>query len=66
MPPPDGVIPDFHRHTDLQHTLIVVYSVTFGLASIALAMRLYTRAFIVKNAGLDERESIRSQTTTST
>ncbi|OIW26918.1 hypothetical protein CONLIGDRAFT_656191 [Coniochaeta ligniaria NRRL 30616] len=54
MPPPDGVIPDFHRNTDLQHTLIVVYCVTFGLASLALALRLYTRAFIVKNAGLDE------------
>lgn len=57
MPPPEGVIPDFYRQTDLQHTLIVVYCVTFGLASVALAMRLYTRAFLVKNAGLDERES---------
>lgn len=63
MPPPEGVIPDFYRKTDLQHTLIVVYCVTFALASVALAMRLYTRAFIVKNAGLDERESRRRPTT---
>lgn len=55
MPPPAGVTPNFHQQTNLQHTLIVVYSVTFGLASLALALRIYTRAFIVKNSGLDER-----------
>jgi hypothetical protein len=56
MPPPEGVIPNFYHKTDLQRTVIVVYCVTFAIASLALTMRLYTRAFIVKNAGLDERE----------
>ncbi|KAB5536333.1 hypothetical protein GE09DRAFT_1176725 [Coniochaeta sp. 2T2.1] len=54
MPPPEGVIPDSTRKTDLQHTLIVVFTVTFGIATLTLALRLYTRAWIVKNAGLDE------------
>ena len=36
MPPPGGMKPGFHRKTDLKHVLTVLYSVTFGLASLAL------------------------------
>jgi hypothetical protein len=57
MPPPEGVIPDFHHSTDVQHTFIVVFTITFGLATIALFLRVYTRFAIVKSPGLDERGS---------
>lgn len=58
MEPPDGVTPNFHGSTTLQYTIIVVYSVTFGLATVAMMLRLYTGAFIVKKIGWDSRKSV--------
>ncbi len=55
MPAPPGVIPDFHHTTSVQISFITVFAVTFALASIALLLRVYTRAFVVKSLGLDER-----------
>lgn len=55
MPPPPGVVPDFERTTSVQISFIVVFAVTFTLATVTLAMRVYTRFFIVKSVGLDER-----------
>jgi hypothetical protein len=55
MPAPDGVTPDFGRTTDVQIAFIVVFAVTFALATIALALRVYTRAFVVKALGFDDR-----------
>jgi hypothetical protein len=55
MPAPPGVVPDFYRTTQVQISFIAVFAVTFTLATIALLMRVYTRAFIVKSVGLDER-----------
>lgn len=55
MPAPDGVTPDFHGSTHLQHTIIVVYSVTFALATLVMILRLYTGAVIVGKIGWDSR-----------
>ncbi|KAK4446096.1 puromycin-sensitive aminopeptidase [Podospora aff. communis PSN243] len=54
MPPPPGVTPDFYRTTPVQVSFIVVFAVTFTLATLALILRLYTRAWIVKSISLDE------------
>ncbi|KAL2163212.1 hypothetical protein VTH06DRAFT_5268 [Thermothelomyces fergusii] len=55
MPPPPGVTPDFYHTTAVQTRFIVVFVVTFVLATVALLLRVYTRAFVVKSIGLDER-----------
>jgi hypothetical protein len=55
MPAPAGVTPDFHHTTSVQISFITVFAVTFALATIALVLRVYTRAFVVKSLGLDER-----------
>ena len=55
MPPPPGVVQDFGRTTSVQISFIAVFAVTFVLATVALAMRVYTRFFLVKSVGLDER-----------
>lgn len=55
MPPPPGVTPDFHHTTSVQLRFIIVFAVTYALATIALLLRLYTRAFVVKSVGFDER-----------
>ncbi|GAB1314659.1 Rhodopsin domain-containing protein [Madurella fahalii] len=54
MPPPPGVIPDFHHTTPVQISFIAVFAVTYTLATVALILRVYTRAFVVKSVGLDE------------
>ncbi|KAL2141914.1 hypothetical protein VTI28DRAFT_1799 [Corynascus sepedonium] len=54
MPPPPGVTPDFHHTTSVQLRFIIVFAVTYALATIALLLRLYTRAFVVKSVGFDE------------
>ncbi|KAF4969507.1 hypothetical protein FSARC_3293 [Fusarium sarcochroum] len=56
MPPPDGVTPDFSGgvgSTYLQTTLIIVYSVTFSLATITMILRLYTAGWVVKKMSWD-------------
>ena len=55
MPAPPGVVPDFYHTTSVQISFITVFAVTFALATIGLILRVYTRAFIVKSLGLDER-----------
>ncbi|KAI5457524.1 hypothetical protein BGZ63DRAFT_408258 [Mariannaea sp. PMI_226] len=54
MPPPPGVTSDFDRWTTQQSILIAVYSVTFGLATILLIIRIYTVLRILKRFGLDD------------
>ncbi|KXX73373.1 Puromycin-sensitive aminopeptidase [Madurella mycetomatis] len=54
MPPPPGVIPDFHHTTSVQVSFIAVFAMTFTLATIALLLRVYTRVLVVKSVGLDE------------
>lgn len=49
---PSGVVPDFNRGlTSVQIIIIVLFSVTYALATLFLVLRLYTSAFI--NKGVD-------------
>ncbi|KAM7206070.1 puromycin-sensitive aminopeptidase [Naviculisporaceae sp. PSN 640] len=54
MPPPPGVTPDFFSIQPVQNTFTVVFAVFWGLATVALMLRIYTRAFLVKSLGWDE------------
>ncbi|KAM7219432.1 puromycin-sensitive aminopeptidase [Rhypophila decipiens] len=54
MPPPPGHTPDFYSITPIQNTFTVVFAVFWGLATVALILRVYTRAYIVKAIGWDE------------
>ncbi|KAL1844454.1 hypothetical protein VTK73DRAFT_2523 [Phialemonium thermophilum] len=53
LPPPPGVTPDFRRRTDVQQAIVVVYGTTFALATVTLALRLYTAACIIGKIRLD-------------
>ena len=55
MPAPLGVTPDFYHTTPVQVAFMAVFGVTYTLATIALILRLYTRVFVVKSVGFDER-----------
>ena len=55
MPPPPGVTPDFHGQTYLQHTIMIVYSITFAVATLLLAARIYTSAILVRKFSYDTR-----------
>ncbi|KAH7268578.1 hypothetical protein B0J15DRAFT_592104 [Fusarium solani] len=53
MPPPKGVTPDFDGSTTLQHSVVVVYSCTFAIATVTLALRLYSASAIVRKLDWD-------------
>lgn len=59
MPPPPGVTPDFYGGSYVQNTLIIVFSTTFALCTILLALRLYTGAVILGKLGLDAGKYLR-------
>lgn len=44
--PPPGVIPNFIDPPNLRHTAIAVQVVTLVLSTFAVAMRIYTKAYI--------------------
>ncbi|KAH8882163.1 hypothetical protein GQ53DRAFT_618888, partial [Thozetella sp. PMI_491] len=54
MPPPDGSAPLFDETSSLQRTLVIVYSITFSLATFFLVLRMYTCAYLVHRIGIDE------------
>ncbi|RSL85621.1 hypothetical protein BHE90_000714 [Fusarium euwallaceae] len=56
MPPPEGVTPDFDGSTTLQHSVVVVYSCTFAIATVTLALRLYSASAIVRKLDWDIRK----------
>jgi hypothetical protein len=55
MPPPAGVIPDFDGSTALQHSIVIVYSCTFAIATITMCLRLYSAGFILRKLDWDIR-----------
>ncbi|WAO92079.1 Hypothetical protein NCS54_00957300 [Fusarium falciforme] len=57
MPPPKGVTPDFDGSTTLQHSVVVVYSCTFAVATVTLVLRLYSASAIVRKLDWDIRNS---------
>ncbi|UPK92361.1 hypothetical protein LCI18_003296 [Fusarium solani-melongenae] len=58
MPPPKDVTPDFDGSTTLQHSVVVVYSCTFAIATVTLALRLYSASAIVRKLDWDIRKNI--------
>ncbi|KAF4456694.1 Puromycin-sensitive aminopeptidase [Fusarium austroafricanum] len=53
MSPPKGVDPDFDGMSDLQETVIIVFSVTFFVATLFCALRLYCAAIITRRFDWD-------------
>ncbi|KAI0847484.1 hypothetical protein F5Y00DRAFT_263634 [Daldinia vernicosa] len=53
VPPPEGVTPDFYSRTSVQNSIIIVFGVTFTLATISLILRLYTAFGIVRKLDWD-------------
>ncbi|KAL2679109.1 hypothetical protein Neosp_009870 [[Neocosmospora] mangrovei] len=56
MPPPKGVTPDFDGSTTLQHSVVIVYSCTFAIATLTLVLRLYSASAIVRKLDWDIRK----------
>ncbi len=54
IPPPPGVTPQFDGMSSVQRDMIILFSVTFALATFFLALRLYTAACILRRFALDE------------
>ena len=55
LAPPAGEIPDFHSPmSSAQRSVIVASVVTLSIASLALVLRMYTRALIVRKISLDD------------
>ncbi|KAF7905867.1 hypothetical protein EAF00_000146 [Botryotinia globosa] len=56
LPAPPGVTPDLNSSalSSTQVAFIIAYSITLGLASSTLGIRLYTRISIMKSFGLDD------------
>ncbi len=54
MPSPEGDPPGFDETSPLQTTLVIVYSVTFAIATLLLTLRMYTSAYLVRRFGFDE------------
>lgn len=52
-PVPPGQTANFDSFSGLQVIILTVYVVTSALATIGLALRFYTGAFIVRNLGAD-------------
>ncbi|ORY63327.1 uncharacterized protein BCR38DRAFT_436534 [Pseudomassariella vexata] len=52
-PAPAGVTADFYSTSQLQLELLVVFGVTFGIATILLMLRLYTGLVLTKQLGWD-------------
>lgn len=56
LPAPPGVIPDLNPSalSSTQVAFIIAYTITLGLASSTLGIRLYTRISIMNSFGLDD------------
>lgn len=53
QPVPPGETANFDGFSELQVAILTVYVVTSALATVGLALRFYTGAFIVRNLGAD-------------
>ncbi|KAF2833914.1 hypothetical protein CC86DRAFT_415931 [Ophiobolus disseminans] len=52
--PPPGVTPDFNSSDNYQHRNIILHSMVLSATTVAVIVRLYTRAVIKKNVGADD------------
>ncbi|KAL9620398.1 MAG: hypothetical protein Q9160_005098 [Pyrenula sp. 1 TL-2023] len=53
MPPP-GVMPDFNSPDNYKHRNIILHSVVLAISTVAVLVRLYTRAVIKRSIGVDD------------
>ncbi|KAK7699612.1 hypothetical protein SLS64_011566 [Diaporthe eres] len=53
MPPP-GVTPDFDNPDNYKHQNIILHSVVLSFATVAVLVRLYTRAVVKRSFGIDD------------
>ncbi|KAH6718755.1 hypothetical protein BKA61DRAFT_596203 [Leptodontidium sp. MPI-SDFR-AT-0119] len=60
LPPPAGVRPNFEHPEFIGHHLIIVIAIFLPLASLVIALRIYTRRVIVNAIGYDDSLSITS------
>lgn len=56
MPPP-GVTPDFNSPDNYKHDNIILHSIVLSFTTLAVLVRVYTRAVVKKSFGLDDCES---------
>jgi hypothetical protein len=54
--PPPGVTPDFDSADNYKHRNIVLHSIVVAFTTIAVLVRLYTRAIVKKKFGVDDCE----------
>lgn len=59
MPAPDGQETDFNQHTEYPNILLGSFVVSYFLATLFLALRLYTTSAIVRRFDLDDGASTR-------
>ncbi|KAH6668390.1 hypothetical protein B0J14DRAFT_675210 [Halenospora varia] len=54
LPPPPGVSPDFEHPESIGYRLVIVTAIFLPLASVVVALRIYTRRVIVHAIGYDD------------
>ncbi|KAH9204971.1 hypothetical protein DL95DRAFT_493910 [Leptodontidium sp. 2 PMI_412] len=54
LPPPAGVRPNFEHPESIGHHLVIVIAIFLPLASLVVALRIYTRRVIVNAIGYDD------------
>jgi hypothetical protein len=55
--PPPGVTPDFDNSDNYKQDNIILHSVVLSFTTVAILVRLYTRAVIKRSFGIDDCES---------
>jgi hypothetical protein len=56
-PPPPGHIPDFNSPDNYKQRNIILHTVVLSFTTVAVFIRVYTRAIIKKNFSVDDCES---------
>jgi hypothetical protein len=55
-PPPPGSMSDFNSADNYKHRNIVLHTVVLAITTVAVVIRVYTRAAIKRNFGVDDCE----------
>lgn len=59
MPAPDGLVSDFNRPTGFPDVLKASFAVSSVMATIVLALRLYTKVVIKRDFNLNDGERLK-------
>ena len=57
LAPPAGVIPNFQNPDNLNNFVIPTITLCLTFTTVAVGIRMYTKAFIIRNTALDDCES---------